>query len=125
MLVKYNTFNIKKRKVLIYMKTIPDYLNTLSNNDFDNLELIFTNHYIKFIKIYRILESYFDDVDSLSYYHDDNILTVNSTFAKKKSKSIIKELSASIDFLDNTDIDVSDNTVSISICNCIEEVTTE
>ena len=107
------------------MKTIPDYLNTLSNNDFDNLELIFTNHYIKFIKIYRILESYFDDVDSLSYYHDDNILTVNSTFAKKKSKSIIKELSSSIDFLDNTDIDVSDNTVSISICNCIEEVTTE
>lgn len=107
------------------MKTIPDYLNMLSNNDFDNLEKIFSNHYIKFIKIYRILESNMDDIDSLSYFDTDNTLTVDASFNKKESKNIIKKLSNHIDSLPNTSIDVDKNKVSITICNIVEEPSTE
>ena len=106
------------------MKTIPDYLLSLSGDDFDNLEDIFSNHYCKFVKIYRILEKHLDDIESMSYTNDNDSLTINASITKKKSKDIIEVLDITILDFDNVYFSNDKNDITLTIYNK-KEVATE
>ena len=68
------------------------YLNSMTGGDMDSLEKIISCQYRKFVRFYRLLEDYSDDIDSLEYEFNSPLsLDVDIKFDSKKTLKSIKD----------------------------------
>lgn len=78
-------------------KSMPEFITALSDNNFDVLEEIFLDKFLKFSQLYWLLKDYSDYITSLSYKETKkDKLKVEVTFAKLKMDKILSELNESI-----------------------------
>lgn len=75
-------------------KSLTDYATALSGSDFDVLEEIINDKFLKFRKFFKLLKPYTDDVKEIKYVVDDDkdVLRAEITFKKKVSLDDKKEL---------------------------------
>jgi hypothetical protein len=89
-------------------KSIPEYINTLSDGDFEILEEIFDNKYSQMMALYWLIRDYSDVTTSLTYDGsvDSNVLRIEMTLLNHKPKKVVEEIESNIDE-DSSNIDVS------------------
>ena len=96
-----------------------DCLHCMIGSDEDKLDILLSKQYRKFIKLYRIIESYSEDIDEIFYDpSDDDTLEVqlSTTFTKKQLSSVVKKLTKYIDDHDiNGYAKVQDSIIVVSI----------
>ena len=75
-------------------KSLTDYATALSGSDFDILETIINDKYLKFKKFFKLLKPHTDDIKEMKYVVDDekDVLHTEITFKKKVSLDDKKEL---------------------------------
>lgn len=88
-------------------KSIPEYINTLSDGDFEILEEIFDDKYYQMKALYWLICDYSDVTTSLTYDGsvDSNVLRIEMTLVNKKPKKVVEEIESNID--EDSDISVS------------------
>lgn len=75
-------------------KTIPSFLNTLSDDDFDILEDIFINKYTKFTYIYWLIKDYASKISELTYRESDNTtLKIDMVIQKLAPEKVMNDIS--------------------------------
>ena len=89
--------------------TMTDYVAALSDQDFEILEDIFENKYLKFITLYNIINSYSDYISNLKYKKTKKeILKIEVVINKKNIDDVMEEIN---DYISSEDID------NVLICN--------
>lgn len=72
-------------------KRFTDYIRCMSEGDIGKIEDIISKHYRKFVKLYRILEKYSDNIITLKYRPDnDDTLDVYVEFDSKRKLETMK-----------------------------------
>ena len=76
-------------------KSMIDYINTLSGDNFETFENIILNQYRKFVKFYKLVSSYSSEIESLEYKFEENCkLEVYLTFkTENNARNIFIKLS--------------------------------
>ena len=73
-------------------KKMNDYLNSMTGGDLDSLSKIISCQYRKFVRFYRLLEDFSDDIESLDYEFNSPLsLDVDIAFDSKKTLKSIKD----------------------------------
>lgn len=75
-------------------KSLTDYATALSGSDFDVLETLINDKYLKLRKFFKLLKPYTDDIKAIEYVVNDEKDTLHAkiTFKKKVSLDDKKEL---------------------------------
>ena len=90
-------------------KTMTDYVNALSDQDFEILEDIFENKFLKFRMVYDIISGYSEYISNLKYKKTKKeILKIEVTINTKNIDDIMSEI---ISYISENDID------NVLICN--------
>lgn len=97
-------------------KSMPDYINELSGDDFDILEEIFINKYQKFIQLYWMISQFNDNISHLKYNESDTKeLNIEFKVSDIKPDKVLKELELEFGDCDNISIWVDKKNIHISI----------
>ncbi len=95
-----------------------DYVNKMSGDDIEAFENIITNQYKKFIRFFKLVSKYSDEIDDLHYvFNSSNELEVDLIFVKGTDVAKIeKKISSKISELDyEAEICIKKKTISIKI----------
>ena len=85
-------------------KKISDYVQALSDNDFDVLEEIFLKKYRKFLRCYYIISEYSDQITYIHYDKCDDDTKLRISFSVSgKSKTVDKIMSELAEEVDDSD----------------------
>ena len=95
-------------------KSMIDYINTLSGDNFQMFENIIINQYRKFVKFYKLVSSYSSDIESLEYKFEENCkLEVYLSF---KTENNARNVFIKLSNLEN------DDNLSISITQSFNKI---
>ena len=77
-------------------KSISEYINALSDGDFDILEEIFCEKYNQMLDLYWLIREYSDVTSSLTYNRceESEVLKIEMTLVNVKPKDVIKAISS-------------------------------
>ena len=78
-------------------KSMPEYIATLSDNDFEILEEIFEDKYKKFLDLYWLIRDFSDYITSLKYKKTKkDILKIEFTITKIKVSDVLEKINSNI-----------------------------
>lgn len=73
-------------------KTMPDYMNAMTGGNLETLEMIISRQYRKFVRFYKLVSSYSDNIKGLQYEFNSPLsLDVLLEFDSKKPLETIKK----------------------------------
>lgn len=86
-------------------KNMPEYITTLSDNNYEILEEIFEDKYHKFTQLYWLLKEYSDSITSLKYKSTDkDVLKIHMTVEGLDNDEVVDEIRNNIGEDCNVDI---------------------
>lgn len=82
---------------MVMKKSMPEYITTLSENDFEILEEIFIDKYDKFLNVYWLIRDYSDYITTLKYKKTSKeTLKIEFTVAKLSVDKVINEINSNV-----------------------------
>ena len=85
------------------MKSMPEYIDELSGNDFEVLEEIFLQKYQAFIQLYWLLNDYSENIKNLTYNRESDELNISFKATGINPDELIGYLSGG----DNENVEIS------------------
>lgn len=97
-------------------KSMPEYIATLSDNDFEILEEIFEDKYKKFLDVYWLIRDYSDYITTLKYKKTKkDILKIEFTITKLSVNKVMEGINSNIKSGSNILVTNDGKTIKIEI----------
>lgn len=101
---------------MVMKKSMPEYIATLSDNDFDILEEIFLDKYDKFLNVYWLIRDYSDYITTLKYKKTSKeTLKIEFTVTKLSVDKVINEINSNIKSDSNVEVSKDSKIIKIKI----------